>query len=49
MGPWLKNKYKGSEVSGIGGQPKVGREDKVEGNIRTRGKTKLTVSLGTIH
>ena len=31
MGPWLKNKYKGSEVSGIGGQPKVGRERQSRG------------------
>ena len=28
--------------------PDVSR-DKVEGNIRTLGETKLTVSLGTIH
>ena len=40
VGPWLKNEYKGSEASGIEGGPKAGREDKVEGNIRTRGKTK---------
>ena len=40
MEPWLKNKYKGSKASGIGGQPKAGREE-VKGNVRNRGKTKL--------